>query len=270
MIEIESSEVLSGRNAFITGGSSGIGFAIAKAFLKAGASITIAARNETKLLEKHNELLAFKKSNKLCGSVSYYVTDVATIVDASNFFEIVENYLKTRFDILVNNAGIHGNPCPITDSAEFDRIICTNLRAPYILSVSFCKHLLAHNMARGGMGNILNISSMTASAPGFNAYSISKSGVNSFTKGLAQIYTKHGITINAIAPGMSATPMQGNNLQSYLKHNQIKRWILPEEIANLAVFMCSPMGKAMVGSVVDIDGGQFSIGMGIEQFIPNY
>lgn len=110
---------------------------------------------------------------------------------------------------------------------------------------------------RGIKGNILNIASSSSLRPATSAYNISKWGIRGFTIGLARLLAPHGITVNGIAPGPTATPMMmKNNEKNMAKPNSlIKRWILPEEIANMAVFLVSDMGKSIVGDIVYMTGG---------------
>lgn len=118
--------------------------------------------------------------------------------------------------------------------------------------------LIAEYMKENSIkGNILNIGSSSSLRPATSAYTITKWGIWGFTIGLARLLAPHGVTVNGIAPGPTATPMMmKNNEKNMAKPNSlIKRWILPEEIANMAVFLVSDMGKSIVGDIVYMTGG---------------
>lgn len=106
-------------------------------------------------------------------------------------------------------------------------------------------------------GNILNVGSSSSLRPAISAYSMSKWGIRSLTLGLAKALAPHGITVNGIAPGPTATPMLlGDDLGDIaLKGSPIGRYVLPEEIANMAVVLVSPMGQSIVGDMVFMTGG---------------
>ena len=130
----------------------------------------------------------------------------------------------------------------------------TNLKSAFFISHYFSQQWIE----KGIKGNILNISSSSSIRPATSAYSLSKWGMNGLTVGLAKKLSKYGITVNAIAPGPTFTPMLIHNRQCdniHLSNSPIGRYILPEEIANMAVIMTSESGRAIVGSTVYMTGG---------------
>lgn len=135
---------------------------------------------------------------------------------------------------------------------EFDSVISTNLRAPFMLSQMFGAYLVKNRI----QGNILNIASSSSFRPATSAYTVSKWGIRGLTLGLAKALAPYGITVNGIAPGPTATPMLVHDGQP-LNHPTVplRRYILPEEIAAMAVFLVGPMGRSIIGDVVCMTGG---------------
>jgi 3-oxoacyl-[acyl-carrier protein] reductase len=243
---VEPTKLLENRVALITGGGSGIGKAIAKSFAESGAIVIIAGRNEEKLIKAKKEIGG--------GNVYTLQLDTTDIPCLSNKIKEAEQLLGGRtIDILINNAGVSGGEISTTNEIEFDKIINTNIKGTFFMSKYFGEYM----RDRGIKGNILNIASSSSLRPATSAYNISKWGIRGFTIGLARLLAPHGITVNGIAPGPTATPMMmKNNEKNMAKPNSlIKRWILPEEIANMAVFLVSDMGKSIVGDIVYMTGG---------------
>lgn len=236
--------LLNGKTAIITGGGSGIGLAIAKNFSKAGCKVILVGSNETKLKVAQKELEA----------------DIKTIDLRS--YEAIVNGLNDLFsyynniDILVNSAGVgqKGNFLTITED-EYDRIMDINMKGMFFICQEFAKHLID----KGQNGNILNISSSSSLKPAWGPYQISKWGVRGFTIGLAKSLLPYGITVNGIAPGKTATVMMGfeDDFSNILceKNQPSGRYIMPEEVANLALFLVSELGKQIIGDTVFITGG---------------
>ena len=129
----------------------------------------------------------------------------------------------------------------------------TNLKGTFFLSQLFGKYLVKNKIK----GNILNIASASSLRPADSAYTLSKWGLRGLTLGLAKSLSKYGITVNGIAPGPTATPMMLKNEQSnmYLKRIPLGRYIMPEEIANMAVILTSNFGKSIIGDIIYMTGG---------------
>lgn len=244
--EVAHSELLNKRVALITGGGSGIGKAIAKTFVESGAFVIIAGRNEERLKEAKEEI-----------DVNNIYTLQLDTTDISNIpkkIKEAERLLGGKaIDILINNAGVSGGEISTTNEKEFDKIIETNIKGTFFMS----KYLGEYMRDKGIKGNILNIASSSSLRPATSAYNISKWGIRGFTIGLARLLAPYGITVNGIAPGPTATPMMTkDNKGDMSKPNSlIKRWIIPEEIANMAVFLVSDMGRSIVGDIVYMTGG---------------
>lgn len=256
IVELQYSALLAGRCALVTGGTSGIGLSIAKSMLYAGAHVVIAGRNLDKLALTRNII----ESTDRLDSKRLLMLQLDNC-DTENFSDILDDFKEhnpgVQIDILINNAGVGGGGFNTTDEKEFDRVIDTNLKSAFFLSRYFSNMWIE----KGIKGNILNISSSSALRPATSAYSLSKWGINGLTVGLAKKLSRYGITVNAIAPGPTVTPMlvKDGSKSIYLSSSPIGRYILPEEIANMAVFLTSEMGRSIVGTTVYMTGGAGTI-----------
>ena len=250
IVSLSPNQLLQNRCAIITGGTSGIGYAIAKSFLQAGAIVIITGRSQQRIDKACSELSIY-------GSVLGYVVDNTQVSSFDNALTDIRNMVSDKakcIDILVNNAGIGtGLPIPNTTETDWDATMDTNLKGTYFLSQSFGKYLKDNKIH----GNILNITSSSCLRFGTTPYVISKWGIRSLTLGLAKALAPYGITVNAVAPGPTATPMLRTSFEENLTlpNSPIRRFILPDEIANAAVFMVSDMGKAAVGDTLYMTGG---------------
>lgn len=245
------SEMLKGRTALITGGSSGIGYEIAKAFVNAGAEVVITGRNEEKL----NKACCEIESSIGQGRVYGVVMNNANISGLEpSFSDIIQMVSSHQIDILVNNAGLVGGEIRECTEEQYDSILDTNLKGTFFLT-----QLVANYMKNAQIkGNILNIGSSSSQRPATSAYTISKWGIKGFTMGMAKALAPYGITVNAIAPGPTATPMlmkNGVTDDISFPRNPIGRYARPEEIANMAVFLTSEMGRSIVGDMIFMTGG---------------
>lgn len=251
---LSQSELLKGRCALITGGSSGIGYAIAKAFLNAGSSVVITGRNENRLhtaiknLEHEGSVFYFAMDNKKVDKLEHSLIEIVEMIK--------RNGLK-NIDILVNNAGVNSVGMPKASEEEYDNVMDTNLKGVYFLSQIFATYLIKNNI----QGNILNIASASCLRPANSPYILSKWGVRSLTMGMAKSLEKYGITVNGIAPGPTLTPMMHISEDGNIALNRLPlgRYVLPEEIANMAVVLTSDMGKSIIGDIVMMTGGAGNI-----------
>lgn len=243
---IEPTEVLNGKIALVAGGTSGIGKAIAETFYKAGATVIITSRSKDRAEVVANEI----SSNRVIG-IGLDSTDIKNLRNRLGEIKTMINGRTT--DILVNNAGLVGGDIRNTSEVDFDKIINTNLK-----SVFFLSRLIAEDMVKNGIeGNILNIASSSSLRPAISAYTLSKWGVRGLTQGLAKMFAPHGIVVNGLAPGPTATPMLGKKDYSdiALPTSPIGRYALPEEIAAMALFLCGPQGRTIIGDIVYMTGG---------------
>ena len=243
-VGIESA--LKGKVALIIGGSSGIGLSIAQTFEKAGCKVIIAGSREERLI----------KACEQCGEhVRYVVIDVKNVNSIANKISTAADlYDEGKIDILVNSFGTHHISTfeNITEE-EYDSIMDVNAKGLFFTCQAFCDYLIKNKMK----GHILNISSSSALRPAWGPYQMSKWAVNGFTKGLAKKMISHGIVVNAIAPGQTATPMLGKNNADdvYCDSAISKRYLLPEEIATWALFLASDLGNMIIGDTLYVTGG---------------
>ena len=240
-VPVLQSELLKGRAALITGGSGGIGYAIAEAFLTAGAKVIISGRNKEKLTEAVSKL-----SSK--GEISNVQMDSTK---PSSFGEILSDVAD--FDILVNNAGyVGGGSFGSTSESEYDAVLDTNLKGAYFLSQEVSKRWKAN----GTHGNILNVCSASSLRPGTSPYILSKWGMRSLTVGMAKQLIKHGIVVNGIAPGVTNTEHFTHGEENVSKpSNPSGRMVTKEEIANMATILVSPLCRMVVGDILYMTGG---------------
>lgn len=250
LIPCLQSELLLDRNALITGGSSGIGYAIAKSFLNSGAFVTICGRKMDKL--EHAKVNLVKDCN--CGAerIDLLGLDISSVENIRN--TLPQFLCKKRIDIFVNNAGTNsGELFPNTSEEDYNRILDTNLKGMYFISQEIAKYMVENKIE----GNILNITSSSSLRPGISPYIISKWGERSLTIGMAKKYLPYGIIVNGLAPGSTLTPMLRNDEENdlYLDYSPSKRYAAPEEIGNLATILVSGMGRMIVGDTIYATGG---------------
>lgn len=249
IVTIAPNELLKGRKALVTGGTSGIGYAIASAFLRSGASVVITGRTEHRLDDSIKKLAEENPSAK--DRISFVVMDNKDVGSFRTLFDSHPTLKET--DILVNNAGVLGGDISIATEEDYDNILDTNLKGTFFLS-----QLVARNMKdRGIKGNILNIASSSSLRPATSAYTLSKWGIRGLTLGLSKVLAPYGITVNGLAPGPTATPMLIKGEITEITHDDlpIGRYAMPEEIANMAVVLTSGMGRMVVGDIVYMTGG---------------
>lgn len=250
---ITPNNYLHNRCALITGGTSGIGYELARSFLNAGASVIITGRDLTRI---NNACEKLKKEYTHSLIYGYQLNNTRVDSFESTFYDILKTIAKdglNYIDILVNNAGVNAPGMPNANEKDYDLVMDTNLKGTFFLSQLFGKYLVKNKIK----GNILNIASASSLRPADSAYTLSKWGLRGLTLGLAKSLSKYGITVNGIAPGPTATPMMLKNEQSnmYLKRIPLGRYIMPEEIANMAVILTSNFGKSIIGDIIYMTGG---------------
>lgn len=235
---------LRGKRILITGGSRGIGLAMARKFVNEGAKVVITGRNEESL----------KKASEEVGC-KYMKSDMQDVSSFDRALEIAEKLLG-GLDCLVNNAGVSLHERTFFDVTEesFDIQINTNFRGPFFMTQAFIKRLRSKNQR----GNVLFISSETGITMDTRPYGYTKAAINSMVQGLAYALAKDGFRINAIAPGITATAMTGysdsNNL--YCKNNMTERVYLTEEIAEIACFLLSDISGCISGQIIACNNGR--------------
>ncbi len=249
---------LENKIALITGGSYGIGFAIAKGLARAGATIVFNDIND-ELVEKG--ISAYKE----CGiEAKGYVCDVTDESAVKNMIADIENNLGV-IDILVNNAGIIKRiPMHEMDVNDFRKVIDVDLVAPYIVAKA-----VIPSMIRKGHGKIINICSMMSELgrETVSAYAAAKGGLKMLTKNICSEYGKYNIQCNGIGPGYIATPqtaplreVQENGekhpFDSFIiSKTPACRWGTPEDLIGPAIFLASDASDFVNGHILYVDGG---------------
>lgn len=245
------SEMLKGRTALVTGGTSGIGYEVAKAYINAGARVVITGRNEEKV-KKACEAIDKEVSRK--GNIFGIVMNNTDVKSMPSKLQDIERVLGTgHIDILVNNAGVVGGEVKDCTEDLYDTILDTNLKGTFFLSKLVARYWVDNQIE----GNILMMGSSSSLRPATSAYTLTKNALYGFTKGLAKVLAPHGITVNGLAPGPTATPMtMPKGVRDEISFpNPLGRYVMPGEIANMAVFLVSNMGRSIIGDMVFMTGG---------------
>lgn len=245
------SEMLKGRTALVTGGTSGIGYEVAKAYINAGARVVITGRNEEKV-KKACEVIDKEVSRK--GNIFGIVMNNTDVKSMPSKLQDIERVLGTgHIDILVNNAGVVGGEVKECTEELYNTILDTNLKGTFFLSKLVARYWVDNQIE----GNILMMGSSSSLRPATSAYTLTKNALYGFTKGLAKVLAPHGITVNGLAPGPTATPMtMPNGVRDEISFpNPLGRFVMPGEIANMAVFLVSNMGRSIIGDMVFMTGG---------------
>ena len=251
---------LKGKNVLVTGATSGIGQAIAAYFATEGANVALNYRNDPDKLDDTKELIDQMCTQvRGCGGkelpVEGDVSEEADIIRMCN--EVVEKL--GSLDILINNAGIQtASPSHKLETADFDKVIQVNLRGAYLCAREAIKHF----MARGSNGIIINVSSVheIIPRPTYISYSMSKGAMENMTKTLALEYAPHGIRVNAIAPGATATPINSwtddpQKKEEVESHIPMGRVGTSEEMAAIMAFLASDDAAYITGQTLFVDGG---------------
>jgi 3-oxoacyl-[acyl-carrier protein] reductase len=240
-----------GRAAIVTGGSRGIGRAIAKELASRGANL---AFSFTKTRELADELVT--EIEAVGGRALAFQGDVADARAAEEMVRAVKSELGS-VDYLVNNAGITRDKLIMTMSEEdWDAVIDTNLKGAFNVTKP-----AVSVMVRQRRGAILNIASISGivGMPGQTNYSASKAGLIGFTKSLAKEVARRNITVNALALGLIETDMTGALADQYkqkmIEQIPLGRYGTVEEVARIAVFLLSDDARYITGQVVQADGG---------------
>lgn len=239
LISSDGDDLFRGKVALITGGSGGIGKAIAIEMLNHGCQVVITGTNQTKL----NCVVSELNSENVKGIV-LNMENVCCFDDKIQ--EVLGMFESHKLDILINCAGIN-DPSNFLDVTEkvYDCVMAVNAKGLYFISQAVAKYMIKNNIH----GHILNISSSSALRPASTPYIISKLAVSGITKGLADELIKHQIIVNALAPGPVATNMVGKTDATEIGHTTtpMGRYALPSEVAHFAVQMVSGYGDLIVG-----------------------
>jgi glucose 1-dehydrogenase len=252
---------IEGKNVLVTGGSSGIGQAIAVRFAEYGANVAINyLRQPEEATDTENQVQACVNKVQRAG-----VKDVLVQGDVSNEDDVVRMVADAvaglgGIDILVNNAGIQiSRPTEELSSDDFDRVLAVNLRGSFMCAREAIRHFLAEDKP----GSIVNISSVhqLIPKPGYLGYSASKGGMQNLTRTLALEYAGRGIRVNGIGPGATVTPINRAWIDDPEKRRQVEEHIPmqragdSDEMAGVTAFLASDDAAYITGQTIFVDGG---------------
>jgi glucose 1-dehydrogenase len=252
---------LEGRNVLVTGGSSGIGQAIAVRFAEYGANVAI------NYLRQPEEAAGTEEQVHACVSKVRRegVRDVLVRGDVSNEDDVARMVGEAvdglgGVDVLVNNAGIQiSRPTEELSSDDFDRVLAVNLRGSFMCA----REAIRHFLAEGKPGSIVNISSVhqLIPKPGYLGYSASKGGMQNLTRTLALEYAGRGIRVNGVGPGATVTPINRAWIDDPDKRRQVEEHIPmqragdADEMAGVTAFLASDDAAYITGQTIFVDGG---------------
>ena len=240
--------------ALITGGTSGIGRAVAGKLAQSGVHVMVVGRN----VERGERTIAELRA---AGAKADFITsDLRDVASARAVARKAVELGGGHLDILINNAAIFPfGPTHETSEASFDDVYALNVKAPYFLVAE-----LGPLMAQRGKGAIVNVSTMVAAygAPGLSLYGSSKAAINLLTKAWAAEYGLKGVRVNAVSPGPTrteGTAAMGDALQQLAAQAPAGRPAAPEEIAEVIVFLASDRASFVQGAIVPVDGGRTAV-----------
>lgn len=244
---------LSGKRALITGGTHGLGMAMAKGLAEAGAELIINGHTPSKMEE------AVKEYQNHGYKVHSFIFDVTDESKVQTFVDKIENEVGP-IDILVNNAGIIKRvPLLEMEEKEFRKVIDVDLVGPFIMGKYVAKHMIKRKE-----GKIINICSMMTELGrnSVGAYASAKGGLKMLTRNMATEWAKHNIQINGIGPGYFATEQtapirkEGHPFNEFIiSRTPAGRWGKPSDLAGTAVFLSSKASDFVNGQIVYVDGG---------------
>lgn len=245
---------LRGRTALVTGGGSGIGFAIAEGLAHAGARVVVNGRDETKA---HAAAQRLGPEAEVC---CFDVTDEAAVI--AGIDGLAE--AGRPVDVLVNNAGIQRRgPLTELDRADWDAVLAGDLTSVFLVGRAVATQMIARRTG----GKIINIASLAShfTRPGVGPYTAAKGGVRSLTQAMAAEWAPHGICVNALAPGHVKTEMtdalaQDSQFDRWVtQRTPAGRWGVPADLQGPAVFLASSASDYVHGQILFVDGGTTAV-----------
>jgi len=243
---------LSGKTALVTGSSQGIGFALARGLSDAGAHIIVNGRDTAKLAKA---ALALRDAGATVHELPFDATDHTAVKTAIDGFEASAGPI----DILVNNAGMqHRGPLEDFDPQMFETMLRTNVSTVFNVGQAVARYMITRRT-----GKIINIASVQTllARPGIAPYTATKGAVSNLTKGMATDWAKHGLQVNAIAPGYFDTPLNAALVQDPQFTAWIEtrtpagRWGEVEELVGACIFLGSAASSFVNGQTLYVDGG---------------
>ena len=244
-------KLLEGKTAVITGGSRGIGKGIALRFAAEGANIAL-----TNIIDNEEFADAVKEIAALGVKARGYVSDASVYTDAESVIDQIVNDFG-RVDILVNNAGITRDTLLMRMTEEqWDQVLTVNLKSVFNLTKAAIKPMMKQKQ-----GSIINMSSVVGVSgnAGQSNYSASKAGILGFTKSVAKELGSRSVRCNAIAPGFILTEMTGRLPEEvkseWISKIPLRRGGLPEDVANVALFLASDLSSYVTGQTINVCGG---------------
>jgi NAD(P)-dependent dehydrogenase (short-subunit alcohol dehydrogenase family) len=245
---------LTGKTAFVTGASRGIGRAIAVALAQAGADLALVARSGDRLAEVADDVTAVGRKAIVIPA------DVTSQTAMANAVAAAIDQLG-QVDVVINNAGGSNFMVPFRDLrlSGWDKLMTLNLSSAVYVCQAFAPHLLDR-----GSGSVINVASVAgvSSAPLMGPYGAAKAGLISLTKTLAVEWAGSGVRVNALCPGWTATDLNRNlwddpvSGPATVATVPMKRWATAREMAGPAVFLASDASSYMTGQSIVVDGGQ--------------
>ena len=244
---------LTGRTAFVTGATSGLGRHFAKVLAAAGADVAVAGRRAERLAGLKSEIEA---AGRRCAAVPLDVTDAAAIAQALDEAEAALG----PAGILVNNAGVNVEGLAVNVSTtNYDAVMNTNLRGPFLLATEMARRMIA----RGQGGRIINIASIGAFRvqPGAAIYCMSKAGVAMMTQCLAREWARYHVNVNAICPGYIETELNSGWFKSEGGQKQVKsfpkrRLMREQDLDGVLLLLASDASRAITGALMTVDDAQ--------------
>jgi glucose 1-dehydrogenase len=252
---------LEGKNVLVTGGTSGIGQAIAVRFAQYGANVAI------NYLKSPEEATETEQQVRACAArvKQHGVRDVLVGADVSKEDEVVRMIAETAdqlgsIDVLVNNAGIQiSRPSHELSSADFDKVLAVNLRGAFLCA----REAINRFLAQGDGGVVINVSSVhqLIPKPDYLGYSVSKGGMQNLTRTLALEFAEQNIRVNGIGPGATITPINRAWVDDPVKaemvtsHIPLRRAGTADEMGGVACFLASDDGAYITGQTIFVDGG---------------
>jgi NAD(P)-dependent dehydrogenase (short-subunit alcohol dehydrogenase family) len=239
---------LTGRSAVVTGGGSGIGREIARALARAGARVTLVARRPEPLRDAAEELRGYGCHADWHSADLGRPDEVARVADQLG-----------EPDILINAAGVnHRPPLAELSPATWDETLAVNLTAPFLLGQRFCPA-----MARRGWGRVIHLASQQSVRAYGNsgAYGAAKAGLAGLMRAQAEAWSRYGVCVNAVAPGIVRTPMTGaifadpRRVAALAARTMVGRLGEPADYAGIALFLASGAADYVTGQLIFVDGG---------------